>query len=149
MPNECENTLKITGQDVEVRKIIDDLVLDGYMSCRKVIQNYAFIQSEETISSILYLNEDCTFGYETSSAKESISFMSRWSPPTKVIHFLSKVFVDFEFELTYWEGNEDFVGIYHCKGGEILRDESAPVISRLSLELFGKEFLLEEIKFSA
>lgn len=53
------------------------------------------------------------------------TFQSAWSPPKLVVLKMSEMFPELIFDLRYFECGAMFNGMYKCKAGEILKDESA------------------------
>jgi len=52
------------------------------------------------------------------------AFDSAWSPPEPIILAMSKKFPELTFRMTYFEQGCQFNGIYECKAGEVLNEET-------------------------
>jgi hypothetical protein len=52
-------------------------------------------------------------------------FETAWAPPKPVVMKMSQMFPKLEFSLRYWERGCEFQGVYTCKGGHILNDETS------------------------
>lgn len=55
-----------------------------------------------------------------------LHFSTAWSPPLPVIRKASEKYPELQFELRYFERGCGFNGLYRCRAGEVLDDESGP-----------------------
>jgi hypothetical protein len=146
MANICFNTLRVIGNEKEVESLIDDLYFEDEQN---PLIGYGRLLYSPKLTLQFYFEdffdyEECGFGYEAYKSNDIIGFTSNHMPPTSTVNEISKLFPQLEFELKY--NADEFVGIYVCKNGVVSDNRNAEPISRLTLELFGKAYLLDKIK---
>jgi hypothetical protein len=77
-----------------------------------------------------------------SEGEVSYSFDSAWGPPLEIIHYLSEIFPDLEFKITYFEQGMCFAGqvtLHHAEHLELTQDyEDEKSCQKLVDEVFGE-----------
>jgi len=68
--------------------------------------------------------------YDFSPVKEFkssavVSFQTAWSPALPVIQKMSEMFPELSFTLKYFECGGGFKGVYECKAGKVLKNETS------------------------
>lgn len=147
MPNYCNNTLKIYGDDSFVDQFIQSFKAEGYECCAPIPP-----MPKNDLMDWAYDNWGCKWNvpsdeiYDGSTEKEKkLYFRSPWSPPRVFVYKASKQYPQLNFRLEYSEFGMNFCGIFEMKNGEVLRDDQDSYVSILGAEVLGTDMLKQEI----
>lgn len=118
--NKETEQMRLAGEDVSNRDYQKDgFNSGGYEWCisnRGTKWDFVNPWYDEDHSEIVEnLEQDGTIVYH---------FDTAWSPPLPVILKMSEMFQGLEFELRYFEAGMSFNGLYRCKDGQVLYDET-------------------------
>lgn len=152
MPNWCDNTVKITGPDDVIKRLVEFVgrpLTKTYEGKTETIEEPIF--SLENIKPSTHdLGATTLFpssgpddwyhnninswgtkwdvmgegvGFHVEEGFVSYGFSSAWSPPSPVIERLAQIFPEVSIEFSYHEGGCDFWGIETYKNGELVSEE--------------------------
>jgi hypothetical protein len=110
MANHCKNLLEVRGDPERIDQVIE------------IIEGWARTDGN-SVDELQQKGLDYSWGEEPDGRKLVVvefEFTTAWEPERKLIEELAKKFVDFTFNLTYWESGQEFQGFIALKGGKVV-----------------------------
>lgn len=110
MANHCRNLLEIRGDP----EIIGDVI--------EVVEGWAKSDGN-SVDELKEIEVNYEWGEESDGRKlavASFEFITHWEPERKLVEELAKQFVDFSFNLNFWETGQEFQGFIALKGGRVV-----------------------------
>lgn len=156
MPNWCENILKVTGSQVELK----DFAKKAAGQEDRMISFASFIPTpKKPPETTDWYYKNWGTKWDASDAPKYIPdanpekrwagygvyFTTAWSPPTPVIVTMSKQFPQLTFTHRYYEGGECYAGEVTYKAGLTLKESDYNLmINELDYKKFRDKYFYEE-----
>jgi len=110
MANHCRNRLEVRGDPEKINEVID--VIEGWAKT-----------DGNSVDELKQSGLDYGWGEEPDGRKLAVvnfEFETNWEPERQLLEELAKQFVDFSFNLTYWESGQEVQGFIALKGGRVV-----------------------------